>query len=310
MPITPLPTPAPSRAQTQVDFDAAYAAHIAALPSFVSEANTFLLQAETAAANAVNAPGVTGASTTSLLIGTGSKALTIETGKSFAVGMIVTIYNTPTPTNWMQGNITEFTPSTGAITVNVTSTNGSGTLAAWTVKPVPTTLKGLQTIWVPAGAMLSRTTNGPSSAILELATNKNMIKTLDFDAATQEFAQFEIAMPKSWNEGTITFQPLWTAASGSGGVVWALQAIATSDDDPLDVAFGTEQTSTDTLLLANDCHIAPVSAAITVGGTPVENDRVQFQIKRNVADASDTLAVDARLLGIRLFYTLNADTDA
>lgn len=39
MPITPLPTPAPSRSQTQAAFDAAYAAHIAALPTFVTEAN-------------------------------------------------------------------------------------------------------------------------------------------------------------------------------------------------------------------------------------------------------------------------------
>ena len=39
MTITALPTPAPSRAQTQADFDAAYAAHIAALPTFVTEVN-------------------------------------------------------------------------------------------------------------------------------------------------------------------------------------------------------------------------------------------------------------------------------
>lgn len=304
LPAAPLPT------NSVADFDTKSFALVAALPGFVTEANALLSQAETAAANAVNAPGVTGTSTTSLAIGTGSKALTIETGKSFAVGMIVTVYNTADATKWMQGDITAFTSSTGAMTVNVTSTNGSGTLAAWTVKPVPTTLKGLQTMWIPSGSMTSRITNGPSSAIYEMPTYKNMIKTLDFDAAVQEFAQFEIAMPKSWNKGTVTFQPLWTAASGSGGVVWAMQAVAMGDGDPLDVAFGTEQTSTDTLLLANDCHIAPVSGAITIGGTPVENDLVQFQIKRNVADASDTLAVDARLRGVRLFYTLNADTDA
>lgn len=39
MTITALPTPAPSRAQTQAVFDAAYAAHIAALPTFVTEVN-------------------------------------------------------------------------------------------------------------------------------------------------------------------------------------------------------------------------------------------------------------------------------
>lgn len=170
--------------------------------------------------------------------------------------------------------------------------------------------QGKHTIWIPVAAIAARTTNGAAAGSTELAINRNMLRSLDFDTATQEFAQFEIAMPKSWNEGTLTAQVLWTAASGSGGVVWALQAVATSDDDAMDVAFGTEQTMTDTLLAANDCHISPESAAITVGGSPAENDRVQLQIKRNVADASDTLAVDAKLLGVRLFYTTNARNDA
>lgn len=39
MTITALPTPAPSRTQTQAVFDAAYAAHIAALPTLVTEIN-------------------------------------------------------------------------------------------------------------------------------------------------------------------------------------------------------------------------------------------------------------------------------
>ena len=162
---------------------------------------------------------------------------------------------------------------------------------------------------VLAGAMTPRTTNGAAVGLTELTTNKNMLRTLDFDTTTQEFAQFDVLMPKGWDEGTVTFQPIWTAASGSGGVVWALQGVATGDDDGLDAAFGTEQTSTDTLLAALDRHIGPTSAAITIAGTPAEGDVVQFQIKRVPADASDTLAVDAKLLGIRLFFTVNNLSD-
>lgn len=165
-----------------------------------------------------------------------------------------------------------------------------------------------QTIWMPAGAMTPSTTNGAATGTTELTTNKNMLKSLDFDTATQEFAQFDIGMPSSWNEGTITFQPCWTAASGSGTVVFALQAVATSNDDAMDVAFGTEQTSTDTLITANDCHWGPESSAITVGGTPAAGDRVNFQVKRNVS--ADTLGVDAKLLGLRVYYTTSASTDA
>jgi hypothetical protein len=172
--------------------------------------------------------------------------------------------------------------------------------------------QGKHTIWWPATAMISRSTNGASRGVVETTTNKNMISTLDFDTTTQEFAQFEIAMPKSWNAGTVTFQPVWSHPSTTTnfGVVWALQAVAVSDDDAMDVAFGTEQTSTDTGGTTDDKYIGPESSAITIAGSPAQSDTVLFQIKRVPSDGSDTLAVDARLHGIRLFYTSNAATDA
>jgi hypothetical protein len=110
----------------------------------------------------------------------------------------------------------------------------------------------------------------------------------------------------------VTFQPVWSHSSAATnfGVVWALQALATSDDDALDAAFGTEQTSTDTGGTADDRYIGPESAAITIGGSPAEGDVVLFQVKRVPSDGSDTLAVDARLHGLKLYLTLAAATDA
>lgn len=165
---------------------------------------------------------------------------------------------------------------------------------------------GVQTIWVPAAAMVSSATNGPSSASNEMATNKNMVRTLDFDATTSESAQFEIAMPKGWDEGTITFIPYWTGAAGAGTAIWGLQAVATSDDDALDVAFGTAQTSSDTFITANDLHVGPESSAITIGGTPAAGDRVNFKVYRDVAD---TRAVDNKLIGIKVLYTTDTAND-
>lgn len=171
---------------------------------------------------------------------------------------------------------------------------------------------GKETIWIPANAMMSRTTNGPSFGLVEMGTNKNLFYTLDFSTSTQEFAQFEVFFPKSWNLSTVTFIPFWSHASTSTnfGVVWALQGIARSNDDAGDVAFGTEQTSTDTGGTTNDIYIGPESSAITIGGTPAAGDTVLFQIKRNVSDGSDTIAIDARLHGVQLLFTTNAATDA
>jgi len=168
-----------------------------------------------------------------------------------------------------------------------------------------------QTIWVPAIAMVPRTTNGAASGSVEMSTNKNMVSTLDFDTTTQEFAQFSVAMPKSWNEGTITFIPYRSHASTSTnfGVVWGLDAVAISDDDTLDVAFGTEQTSTDTGGTTNDLYVGPESSAITIAGSPAAGDLVQFRIHRNPSDASDTLAIDARLHGVKILYVIDALKD-
>jgi hypothetical protein len=168
-------------------------------------------------------------------------------------------------------------------------------------------LQGVHTIPVLAAAMFGRTTNGAAAGLTELATNDVMLASKDFDQTTAEGAQFYVPMPKSWNEGTVTAQFGWTAASGAGTVIWSISASAFSDDDAMDAAFGSAQTATDTLITANDMHISPVTSAITVGGTPAESDFVIFQITR---DISDTLNADAKLIWCKVFITYSAGNDA
>lgn len=138
MPITALPTP-PSRSDA-ANFNTRADAFLGALPAFASEANAlatetngYAANAAASAATAINAPGTSATSTTSLAVGTGSKSLTVQTGKAFVVGQWVTITSTVSPANWMHGQITAYTSGTGALTVTVGMTGGSGTIAAWTV---------------------------------------------------------------------------------------------------------------------------------------------------------------------------------
>jgi hypothetical protein len=171
---------------------------------------------------------------------------------------------------------------------------------------------GKQSIWVPAPAMTPRTTNGAASGTAEMSTNKNMVRTLDFEAsAQQEFAQFDIRMPKSWDESTVSFIPVWShaATTTNFGVVWGLDAVAISDNETLDVAFGTAQTSSDTGGTTNRVYQGPESAGITISGSPAEGDLVQFRIHRDIANGGDTMAIDARLHGVVLLYTNNASSD-
>lgn len=88
------------------------------------------------ATTALNAPGTQATSVTSLAVGIGSRSLTLaESNKAFVVGQFVQIVSTASTANWMVGAITAFTPGTGAMTVNVTNTGGTGTIAAWTITP-------------------------------------------------------------------------------------------------------------------------------------------------------------------------------
>ena len=169
---------------------------------------------------------------------------------------------------------------------------------------------GRHMIFVPAAALIGALTNGASLGTIETAGNKHCFRTFDFDQATAESACFTLTMPKSWNEGNVSFRAIWTFSSGTGAVVWALQAVAVSDDDALDVAYGTEQVVLDAGLSAGDLHRGAESPAITIAGSPAASDTVLFRIKRNTADGGDTLTGDARLIGLEIFVTTDSGSDA
>lgn len=172
---------------------------------------------------------------------------------------------------------------------------------------------GKHAMWIAAGSITPSATGGCAAlATIASAANQPDIQTLDFDATTQEYAQFSVRMPKSWNEGTVTFVPVWSHAATvtNFGVVWDLQLVAVSDDDAIAVAFGTAQTSTDTGGTTNDVYVGPESSAITVSGSPAAEDVVFGRISRVTGNGSDTMAIDARLHGITLYITTDAENDA
>lgn len=171
--------------------------------------------------------------------------------------------------------------------------------------------RGKHTIYIPASAMIAATTSGPASAQVETSTNDINFKVLDFDASSDEHAHFNVCMPKSWDEGTVTFQAWWTtSATDTDGVAWGLQGVAVSDNEASDASWGTAVVVTDDAQSAAlEILTTSESGAITIGGTPAEGDIVFFRVFRDVSDANDDMTEDARLIGIKLFITLNASTD-
>ena len=147
----------------------------------------------------------------------------------------------------------------------------------------------------------------PESA--ETATNKVNYDYIAFDTTTEENAFFQYSIPKGWDEGTITFRFKWTNTAGltTETVVMGLKALALSNDEALDTAWGTEITVTDIWLAQNDVHISPESAAVTIGGTPAEGDLVLFNLARRTG--SDNLTGDARVLEVIVTFTRDSWTD-
>jgi hypothetical protein len=172
-------------------------------------------------------------------------------------------------------------------------------------------IAGKESLWVPASAMYPNTTNGCAPVAQTELSNGPELKSLDFDKDSDEFAQFAVAFPKSWNEGTVTFQAFFTAASTNTGTTkLVLNGVALADNGDLNTAFGTAVGPAAKAMsgTSNDLAVTAESGAVTIAGSPSTDEYVFFQIMRDVSE--DTLTADAKLLGVKLFFTTDAANDA
>ena len=173
-------------------------------------------------------------------------------------------------------------------------------------------IAGKETMWIPAAAMYGPTTNPADGALVETTATRPDLKVFDFDASTQQYTQFTVAMPKSWNEGTLTYQVYWSPSStNTGNCIFGLQAVACADGDTIDVAYGTAVDVTDAGIgTVEDQQISAESGAMTVAGSPAAGEQTYFQLFRKAADGGDTFTGESRVLGIKIFYTTDAANDA
>jgi hypothetical protein len=168
---------------------------------------------------------------------------------------------------------------------------------------------GRRSLWLPATALDAPASGGAVAGSTDGPSHGVVLRTLDFAADAVTTAQALIALPKAWNRGSVTVQPLWTANGGNGAVVWSVSGVALGDSDELDAASGEAVALTDALTTADALHAAPESPAITLAGTPTADGLALLTITRTVEDAADTLDAPARLLGLRVFYRVDAASD-
>ena len=175
---------------------------------------------------------------------------------------------------------------------------------------VGTVVNGKQTIWVPANAMNPTESNGCSSiTAVETTSGRPDMQVLDFDKDSDEFAQFTVAFPKSWNLSTVSYQVFWSGLAATTEVDWMVDAVAMNDNETINVVYGTAVVVTDAAQGAvEELLVSDESTALTIAGTPADGDLTYFRIGRDVS--GDDMAGDARLHGVKIFFTTDALNDA
>ena len=242
------------------------------------------------------------------ILDTNSNELALLTATGSAVNEI-------TLANGATGNNPTITASGGDTNIGLAlQTKGTGVIQAEDSGGNVSAVKiaGKETIWVPAAAMYAATTNGADAEQVETTATRPDMKVFDFDASTKQYTQFSIAMPKSWNESTLTYQVYWAPSlTNTGNCIFGLQAVACADGDTIDVAYGTAIEVTDAGIgTVEDQQITSESSAMTVAGSPAAGEQTYFQLYRDAADGSDTFTGESRVLGVKIFYTTDAANDA
>ena len=198
--------------------------------------------------------------------------------------------------------------ATGETNVGINiNPKGTGVLKSGTAA---VKIAGLETMWVPSSAMYPDTNDGADPQQVETTALRPDMKVMDFADTADDHAQFSVAFPKSWNEGTITYQCFWTpSTTNTGNCIFGLQGVAVGDGDTIDVVFGTAVNITDAGIgTVEDQQVTSESTAVTIAGSPAVDQQTYFNFFRDAS--ADTFTGVARLLGIKIFFTTDAANDA
>ena len=160
-------------------------------------------------------------------------------------------------------------------------------------------------VYIDAGAMLTGV-SGATPATVAVSTSGIYYDTYQFDAGTTGFAQFKVKLA-DYNLGTLRAKFDWTTSGASGGVVWGIQGLGVGNGESLASAWSTGVEVTDSFITGTGHHTSD-AISFTPTGTLQSGDMLYLRVYRSVANASDTLAVNASLLGVSLQYTGNSIT--
>ena len=151
--------------------------------------------------------------------------------------------------------------------------------------------------------------NEPPAALYATLDTRNAHPVLDFDAATNEYANFTGIMPRNYAGGGVTVYLHWMATSDTTAthhVFWdaAFERLAAADQDLDADGFAAVQSVDVDHVDATSGKITITAIAFTNGAqmdSVVAGDLFRLQISRDAAN--DDATGDAELLGIEIKET-------
>lgn len=152
--------------------------------------------------------------------------------------------------------------------------------------------------------------NEPPASNFATLDTRNSIPVLDFDADTDESAEFGGFMPRHYDGGGVTVTIGWMATDTTvtpHNVVWNAAFKSVSDDaDDLDSkAFAAVNATTDAEASASG-EVAYTTIAFTDGAdmdSVAAGEYFRLQITRDANNGSDTLTNDAELVFVEVRET-------
>ncbi len=163
-------------------------------------------------------------------------------------------------------------------------------------------------LWIPAAICNNATPSSPdwsfptsNPGVPACQTGSNtQYGTMDFADAADLSAQYHLKLPSDWSS-TVDAKFVWFTTATANNVVWQLSTICVADAETSDPAFNTASTVTDaakgTTLQLNDASITTVTVTGCAAG-----ELMFVKVRRDSANASDTLAATARLIGVELTF--------
>lgn len=227
-------------------------------------------------------------STTSLSIGTGAKSLTTQTDLAYQAGSPVRLADEANPTtNYMDGVVSSYSSTTGAMNVTVVSIAGSGTIANWVISLAGGAGPAGDTATITIG---TTTTGAAGTEASVVNTGSSSAAVLEFtipagadgdgagdvvgpaSATNNSLARFDGTTGKLLKDGAVIGTDVQAHSSVLDGTT---ASFTTADETKLDgIAAGATANSADATLLDRTNHTG-TQAISTVSGLQTALDGKQ-----------------------------------